>query len=191
LIKHNAVSHASERSAMKSLVDQLGQYAVYHRDSRNIASHLVGIPLIVVAVATLLARPSVGLMGMPGVSPAMLLAAAVAVFYLRLDLRFGILMICLLALCVWAGKLLATQPTGLWLAWGLGLFFVGWVIQFIGHYFEGSKPAFVDDVIGLAIGPLFIVAEVAFFLGLRDPVRRAIEERAGPIRRGAGKSAVR
>ncbi|SAL50204.1 PF06127 family protein [Caballeronia udeis] len=176
---------------MKSLVDQLGQYAVYHRDSRNIASHLIGIPLIVVAVATLLSRPSVGVTATLALSPAMLLAAAVAVFYLRLDLRFGILMMILLALSVWTGKLLAMQTTALWLAWGLGLFFVGWVIQFIGHYFEGSKPAFVDDVIGLAVGPLFIVAEVAFFLGLRNPVRRAIEQRAGPIRGAAGKSAVR
>ena len=174
---------------MKSLVDQLGQYAVYHRDSRNIASHLIGIPLIVVAVATLLARPALGVAGALSVSPAMLLAAAAAVFYLRLDIRFGILMTLLLALSVWAGKLLAMQTTGVWLACGLGLFFIGWVIQFIGHYFEGSKPAFVDDVIGLAVGPLFIVAELAFFLGLRDSVRRAIEERAGPIHGGAGKRA--
>jgi uncharacterized membrane protein YGL010W len=176
---------------MKSLVDQLGQYAVYHRDARNIVSHLIGIPLIVVAVATLLARPALGVTGTLSVSPAMLLAAAVAAFYLRLDIRFGILMTFPLALSVWAGKLLAMQTTGLWLAWGLGLFFVGWVIQFIGHYFEGSRPAFVDDVIGLAVGPLFIVAELAFFLGLRDPVRRAIEERAGPIHGAARKGVVR
>jgi uncharacterized membrane protein YGL010W len=175
---------------VKSLVDQLGQYAVYHRDSRNIVSHLIGIPLIVVAVATLLARPSFDMTAALTLSPAMLVAAAVAIFYLRLDIRFGILMTVLLVLSVWVGKLLATQSTGLWLAWGLGLFFVGWVIQFIGHYFESSKPAFVDDVIGLAVGPLFIVAELAFFLGLRDPVRRAMEERAGPIRSGASKRPV-
>ena len=32
---------------MKSLVDHLSQYAAYHRDPRNIASHFIGIPLIV------------------------------------------------------------------------------------------------------------------------------------------------
>ncbi|MEX5669899.1 Mpo1-like protein, partial [Pseudomonas neuropathica] len=42
---------------MKSLVDHLGQYATYHRDPRNIATHFVGIPVIVVAVAVLLSRP--------------------------------------------------------------------------------------------------------------------------------------
>ena len=36
---------------MKTLVEHLGQYAAYHRDRRNIASHFIGIPLIVLAVA--------------------------------------------------------------------------------------------------------------------------------------------
>ena len=65
---------------------------------------------------------------------------------------------------------------------GVGGFFVGWVIQFVGHYFEGRKPAFFDDVMGLAIGPLFVVAEVLFKLGAYAQLQREIEERAGPLR---------
>ena len=68
----------------------------------------------------------------------------------------------------------------MWLGWGLGLFVLGWIIQFVGHYYEGRKPVFVDDIMGLAVGPLFVVAELGFLLGLRDEVRRAVEERAGP-----------
>ena len=49
---------------------------------------------------------------------------------------------------------------------------------------EGRKPAFVDDVIGLVIGPLFVVAELVFALGLRRDLHAAITERAGPVRRG-------
>jgi uncharacterized membrane protein YGL010W len=64
----------------------------------------------------------------------------------------------------------------------LGLFFVGWVIQFIGHYFEGKKPAFVDDLVGLLVGPLFVVAEVAFALGLRAELEQSITAEAGPLR---------
>ena len=73
----------------------------------------------------------------------------------------------LLVLSLWLGMLSAQLSTGLWLALGLGLFILGWIIQFIGHYFEGKKPAFIDDIMGLAIGPLFVVAELAFLLGLR------------------------
>ena len=53
-------------------------------------------------------------------------------------------------------------------------------MQFVGHWFEGRKPAFVDDLVGLMVGPLFVVAEVAFFAGLRGDVRREVERRAGP-----------
>jgi uncharacterized membrane protein YGL010W len=165
---------------MKTLIDHLAQYAAYHRDRRNIATHFVGIPLIVLAVAVLLSRPGLSAFGLWW-SPASLTAIAAVGFYLRLDLRFGMLMSVLLGLCLWAGALLAGQSTAVWLGWGLGLFVLGWSIQFVGHYFEGRKPAFVDDLMGLAVGPLFVVAELGFLLGLRDEVREAVEQRAGPI----------
>ena len=60
------------------------------------------------------------------------------------------------------------------------MFVVGWVIQFIGHYYEGRKPAFVDDLIGLLVGPMFVVAEALFMLGWGKPLLAEIERRAGP-----------
>jgi uncharacterized membrane protein YGL010W len=159
---------------VKTLEQQLANYAAYHRDSRNVLTHLVGIPLIVLAAATLLSRPAAGML-----SPAVLVWVILAVYYVRLDMRFGLLMTALLGLCVWAGAGFAARGTGVWLTAGLGMFGAGWVIQFVGHYFEGRKPAFLDDVMGLAIGPLFIVAELCFWAGLRADVRRAVEARGG------------
>lgn len=167
---------------MKTLEDHLSHYASYHRDPRNIASHFPGILLIVLAVAILLSRPVFTRAGWP-LSPALPVAGAVAIFYLRLDRPLGLLMSGLLGLAIWLGPALAAQATGVWLAWGLGLFLIGWVIQFVGHHYEGRKPAFLDDLAGLAIGPLFIVAELVFLLGGRPALRQAIEERAGPVRR--------
>jgi uncharacterized membrane protein YGL010W len=166
---------------MKSLVDHLSQYAAYHRDPRNIASHFVGIPLIVVAVAVLLSRPEWSLAG-AWVSPAVLLALASAWFYLRLELRLGVLMTGLLCLSVWVGHVLAQQSTFVWLASGIGMFVVGWAIQFVGHHYEGRKPAFVDDVTGLIVGPLFVVVELAFLLGMRRELKEQIEARVGGVR---------
>ena len=167
---------------MKSLVDHLSQYAAYHRDPRNIASHFVGIPLIVIAVAVLLSRPTWAIGGL-WISPALIVALLSAWFYLRLELALGVLMSALMGLSVWAGHTLATHSTLVWLSSGIGLFVVGWVIQFVGHYYEGKKPAFVDDISGLIVGPLFVVAEVAFLLGLRQGLKRQIEERSGPVAR--------
>lgn len=165
---------------MKSLVEHLSQYANYHRDPRNIATHFVGIPLIVLAVTVLLSRPGWELAGV-WLSPALLAAAASVWFYLRLDLRFGLVMGLLLGMCLWLGQALAVQSTGVWLSAGLGTFVLGWIIQFVGHYYEGRKPAFVDDLSGLIIGPLFVVAEAAFMLGLCPQLKQAVEANAGPV----------
>jgi uncharacterized membrane protein YGL010W len=175
---------------MKTLEQQLSQYAAYHRDRRNIATHFVGIPMIVVAVAALLARPAFAVVGGVPLSPSLLVTAATVLFYFALDLRFGLTMAVLMTAAWWAGASLAAHSTALWLTAALGLFVVGWAIQFVGHAFEGRKPAFVDDLVGLLIGPLFIVAEAGFALGLRSGLCEAIEKQVGPtlIRRGPARA---
>lgn len=168
---------------MKTLVEQLSGYAHYHRDPRNICTHYVGVPMIMQGVVILLARVHWGeVAGIP-VSLASLAALAAAVYYLRLDVRYGLFMGLLLMTMLALGAWVAAQAPGVWLLWGLGLFVVGWLIQFIGHYWEGRKPAFLDDVIGLLIGPLFVVAELGFVLGLRREVQAEVELRSGPVRR--------
>lgn len=161
---------------MKTITDHLADYAAYHRNKRNIMTHLVGIPMIVVALLILLSRPSWEVFNLI-ISPAIIVSAIAALFYLKLDIALGLLMTLLLGLAVWVASHAALLPTNQWLIWGVGLFVVGWVFQFIGHYFEGKKPAFVDDIMGLAIGPLFVVAEVVFFLGGKKQLHRDIEAR--------------
>jgi uncharacterized membrane protein YGL010W len=116
-------------------------------------------------------------------SPAWVVSIAAVLYYLKLELRMGALMAVLMALNLWAAQVIAQQATPVWLGSGIGLFVVGWAFQFVGHFYEGKKPAFVDDVVGLIIGPLFVVAEVVFALGLRQDLVRAIEARVGPVRK--------
>ena len=152
---------------MKTLIEHLSHYAAYHRDRRNIVTHFVGIPMIVLAVTTLLARPAMPLAdGGAYLTPAMVAYALSCLFYLRLSFGFGLAMVTILAIFLWAGAWIASMSTTVWLAAGIGLFVVGWIIQFVGHYYEGRKPAFVDDLVGLLVGPLFLVAETAFAMGL-------------------------
>lgn len=166
---------------MKTVTEQLAQYACYHRDRRNIVTHLVGIPLIVLAIVTLLARLELFTIGALSVNAALLVLIAAVVYYVRLDTGLGLLMGVLLALCLWVGQQIAAAPTWVWLSWGIGMFVVGWVWQFVGHYFEGRKPAFVDDLIGLVIGPLFVVAEVVFMLGFRRSLRHQVEDKVAEL----------
>lgn len=45
---------------------------------------------------------------------------------------------------------------------------------------EGRKPAFVDDLVGLLVGPMFIVAEWMMATGWGKPLAAEIERRAEP-----------
>lgn len=159
---------------MKTATQFLTEYAGYHRDKRNIVTHFIGIPMIVVAVAMLLAalHPFV----------AYVVVAAASVFYFLTDLRLGLAMLVFDGVALW----LALQGG---LLTGVALFVIGWAFQFVGHWYEGKKPAFVDDLVGLLIGPMFVVAEAGFLLGLRKPLQADIEAKVGPTvirqRRGA------
>lgn len=165
---------------MKTLTEHLAQYALYHRDQRNILTHYAGIPLIILAIFGLLSLPLFSLAGIM-LTPALLLFMATALFYLRLDVRFGLVMLLFSGSCFAIATYLAAQPFAIWLSSSLALFVVGWILQFIGHYYEGKKPAFVDDVMGFFVGPLFVVAEVGFALGFRKSLQQDIEKIAGKV----------
>mgnify|MGYP002142343555 CR=1 FL=1 len=161
------------------------QYAHYHRDRRNIATHYVGIPLIFLAIGVLLASPAWPVAGLM-LTPAWLMWGITSLWYLSR----GVLLLGL-GTCVVNGALiaLAHQLVGGTLPWamadwqlGVGLFVIGWVFQFIGHYFEGRKPAFVDDIVGLLVGPMFVVGEWMMALGMLGSLHRAVERQAGPVR---------
>jgi len=64
----------------------------------------------------------------------------------------------LIALSV-AGFVLTIFIPGLWKA-ALGLFLLGWVFQFVGHYVEGKPPEFVHDWRFLLVGLRWWTAKV-------------------------------
>jgi len=166
---------------MRSALDLLSQYATYHRDRRNIASHFIGVPMIVFAVGVLLAHPNFVLWGLT-LSPAWIAFALAALWYLsRGILTLGLAVSAAVGLLLLlAERVAAGSGVASWLAWGFGFFVVGWVIQFVGHWYEGKKPAFVDDILGLLVGPMFVTAEAMFAFGWNKPLLNEIERRAGP-----------
>ena len=167
------------KTGMDALVKNLAAYGEYHRDRRNVATHLVGIPMIVLAVEVLLARPllDIPVLGV-AMTPSMIASALAAVWYLQLGFRVGLVMTVVLAVLVSLGKAIAAISTLAWLGGGAALFVIGWAFQFLGHHYEGRKPAFVDDLKSLLVGPLFVVAELAFMLGLWRDLRSELEKRA-------------
>lgn len=162
-------------------VELLQQYAAYHRDRRNIVTHFVGVPMIVFAIGVLLSRPAWAV-GALTLTPAWAVYALAALWYVTRGhpgigtaTAAGVGLLIALAHAVSAGA-----GTAAWLAWGLGFFVVGWVIQFVGHWYEGRKPAFADDIVGLLVGPMFVVLELLALAGLFKALTAEVESRAGP-----------
>lgn len=132
-----------------SRTELFAEYASYHSDARNRACHAIGIPLIVLGIMGLAAGVRVG-----PVDLAVLVGIATLAYYAWLDWKGA-----LLSLAVFAVLYLVA----LHLSWPISLaaFIVGWIFQLIGHRFEGSKPKFLENLIYLLIGPLYIFEEIA------------------------------
>ncbi|HAV56087.1 MAG TPA: hypothetical protein DCX45_00645 [Acinetobacter junii] len=162
---------------MTNLERLLSQYAAYHLDQKNIVTHFVGIPLIVFSILCLTARVGVEISGV-SVTLASILIVLSTIYYISLDKFFGILMLIIFIAAYPLAVKIAVLPMWSWLGASIGIFVVGWVFQFVGHYFEKKKPAFVDDLIGLAIGPLFVLAEFVFLLGFRKQLHQRILKEA-------------
>lgn len=57
----------------------------------------------------------------------------------------------------------------------IGLFIVGWIVQFIGHKIEGKKPSFLKDVFFLLIGPIWVLKAFCQKIGIDLKISSAKE----------------
>lgn len=175
---------------MKPIEEQMSFYGAYHRDFRNRLTHFVGVPSIMFAILLAAGWLRLDVAGVT-LSAAMPLAAAVLIYYFRLDMALGAAMTLLILALLYFSEMAAAQP----LAHSIGIFLVtfvgGWIVQLIGHYFEGRKPALADNLFQVFVAPLFLMAELFFALGLKrqlhDEVIRRVEAR---IREYRGDPAV-
>lgn len=130
-------------------------YGSYHRDRRNRACHAVGIPLIVLGLLGLFAQIHVGPFTL-----AMVVAIAILVFYATIDIAGA---------AISAGVFAILYLAAFRLPWSLDVaaFVLGWVFQLVGHRYEGNKPKFLENLVYLLIGPLYMFEEL-FFGALRS-----------------------
>jgi len=159
----------------------MAMYTSYHRDHRNRATHFVGIPAIIVSLMVVLALARFSVGGVE-LSWAVVVTAAVFLLWLVLDLAIGVAMALFLlpALLIseWFAASFSTSAT--W--WAFAFLFVGgWTLQLWGHVYEGRRPALVSNLFQALIGPMFLMAEIFFALGMRkrlhDRVESVVRER--------------
>ena len=160
---------------MKSVEEQLSQYKSVHFNKNNIKTHFIGIPLIILALTLLLSLYSfdVNLLSIKiNLTPAIIFFSGVLIYYFVLHWRLALGMVFYVTPNLYIASLMAPMPNSYLLA--IIIFVVGWIVQFIGHYFEKAKPAFVDDLSQFLIGPFFLMAEVYFYMGLEKKLNKDI-----------------
>ncbi|WP_077338415.1 DUF962 domain-containing protein [Pseudocolwellia agarivorans] len=169
---------------MKNIEEQLSQYKSVHFNKMNIKTHFIGVPLIIWAV-TLLLSLNVYQLNVADISftytPAYVFFAVSLIYYFILHVKLAIAMVFYSAINLYLVSFVADHEHALYIA--LVVFFIGWVFQFVGHYYEKAKPAFIDDLGQFLIAPLFLMAEVYFLLGWEKTLEETITPMAVSKRR--------
>ena len=148
--------------------DQLAIYGRHHCDKRNCVAHWLGIPTIFFSVLLVLALWPVPI-GSSEISVGSVLLIPAIMAWGALDVGIGCAMLtAIVPLAVaaeWVGR--NSSPTRALVLASSG-FVSGWLFQIIGHVvFERRRPAFLDDLSQLLIGPMFLTAKVLVALGYR------------------------
>lgn len=152
---------------MESLQSQLMLYQQQHTHKINKITHYFGIPAIIFSLMMVFNWISIDIATHFQISFTWLLLAATLIYYFLLDVRFALyaslLMIPMAFLAVWIAH---PTPTHFSAILFLILFVGGWILQFVGHFFEKQRPAFLISASQLFIGPLFVLQELLEQCGL-------------------------
>jgi uncharacterized membrane protein YGL010W len=170
---------------VKTLEEQMSFYAAYHQDGRNKLTHFVGVPAIIFGLFIALGWLRLEL-GEVTLTAAFLLAAVVMVWYFMLDVPLALAMLVINGALLYLADQIALQPIKTGALWFLLFFGGGWVLQLVGHVFEGRKPALVDNFTQVFVAPIFLAAEVFFALGYKPALHAAVQKRALEMRAQAG-----
>lgn len=141
---------------MTTLKQWLDRYSVSHQNPVNKTLHWICIPLIIFAITC-------GLKAIPVGSAWLNVATAVGVltllWYVRLSwtLAAGMTVIFIAQYMLVLALEAAIGTQGMLMA-AAAIFVVAWIGQFVGHYIEGAKPSFFEDLQFLLVGPLWLLA---------------------------------
>jgi uncharacterized membrane protein YGL010W len=137
------------------LLTLFDDYASSHQHPTNRLTHKVAIPAIVLHIVAML--DWVRLVSLPILPGGVLTLGMGAwllttVWYLRADLKLGLMVSAGMALCFPLGRML---PVWAVVAIAVG----GWLIQLAGHaVWEKKSPSFLTNLVHALVGPLFFVA---------------------------------
>ena len=139
------------QAALPSALDQLfAQYEQCHQHPTNVRLHKIAVPIILFCVLGFLWPIHIA-----NINVGMVAAVGYFIYALRLHARLA-LGLGLELLAMGSGGMLLQQVAGhYFLPVVMAIFLAAWAMQFVGHHIEGKKPAFLQDLLFLLVGPLW------------------------------------
>ncbi|HEX4329855.1 MAG TPA: Mpo1-like protein [Burkholderiales bacterium] len=163
---------------MRTLEQQMSFYLRYHRNPWNRLTHFIGVPVIIFSLFIPLGWLRLPVDGFD-VTGAQLFALVVMLYYFVLDATLAVTLAAFIALMLYGADQVSQLSWKIGAFWFVATFACGWIMQLIGHVFEGRKPALTDNFFQIFIAPIFLMAEVFFALGLKKDVLKRTEDLAG------------
>lgn len=162
---------------MSQLIKQMGMYTAYHRNGVNRLIHYFMVPAIVWSIMVWSSLLTLGTFSNLEITLAMVISAALLIWYISMDYSFGIIMVAEFTILL----VLAHQVADLGAAKASiiagAVFVASWIGQLTGHaVWEKRKPALADNFVQVFIAPLFLIAEAAFAYGFKKELRAKVEE---------------
>jgi uncharacterized membrane protein YGL010W len=160
---------------MKALAEHMAFYEACHKHPANKLTHVIGIPMIVYSVLVPMSWLETSLAGFP-LNAAMLFTAIVLAYYALQDAALAAgMLVCIIPL-LYSAFLTARLPLAAGFLFFTAFFIIGWIFQIIGHaVFEKRRPALTGNLFQLLIGPVFILAEGLYLIGLKHGLRDEIK----------------
>jgi uncharacterized membrane protein YGL010W len=156
---------------------QLAYYADAHRDRVNSIMHMIGNPILFVAVVLPLCMLPVSVFGVQ-ISAAPLLVIPALMLWTAWDVAIGLAIVVSSIPLLFAASAIASHVSVLWV-WviAVGLFVLGWALQIVGHQlFEGKRPTLLDNPVQMLISPMYIFAKLFTMLGLRPDLAAVLQK---------------
>ena len=153
---------------MKSLDQWLTAYGESHQNSTNQVIHKIMVPLIMFSILGLMWIIPVPkfLANISYLNWATMFGCLCLVFYALLSFKMLLGMILMIIPMFLLINYIAIEFSDIMLYLMIGIFIVAWIFQFIGHKIEGKKPSFLEDLLFLLIGPLWVLKSFYRVIGI-------------------------
>jgi uncharacterized membrane protein YGL010W len=156
---------------------ELASYADSHRDQVNGVMHIIGNPILFVAVVLPLSLLPVTVFGVQ-TSAAPLLVIPALILWMVFDVGIGLAIVATAIPLLLAAAAIASHVSIAWV-WiiAVGLFVLGWALQIVGHQvFERKRPSLLDNPLHMLISPMYVFAKLFIALGFRPDLAAILQE---------------